>query len=283
MSPSRLRTLFLAFSIGLAGTAATAQSVRLVPAANPPAPPPAYADLADLADGATIVARADVRKSAALKPGQAVGVKPGRARIYVEARTRAVLVGEGVGESLHFLADVPLDAARHRPVMPKGTVLLFARQVAGSPGEIQLVAPDAALPWSAQTEARLRGILTELVDPAAPPRIKSLRDVMHVPGNLSGEGETQIFVTTTRDPFAISVVRRPGVPATWGLSLGDVIDPSARKPERDTLVWYRLACFLPRTLPAGADISSDPADSRIAAEDYAQVISDLGSCTRTRH
>lgn len=256
---------------------------RIVPASPPPPPPPSYADLADLADGAPIVARADVRKVAPLKPEQATGVKPGLARVYVEARTRAVLVGDGVGESLHFLLDVPVDAAKHRPIVPRGTVIVFARPVRGSVGEVQLVAPDAAIAWSAQTEARLRGVLTELVDPAAPPRIKALRDVLHVPGNLTGEGETQIFVSTARDPFAISVVRRPGVAPTWGLSVGDVIDPSARRPERDTLLWYRLACFLPRKLPAPADISSTPADSRLAAEDYAQVLGDLGSCTRTRH
>lgn len=283
MPASLFRAFALATVVALANSPSMAETVRLVPAANPPAPPPSYADLADLADGASVVARADIRKTAALKPDQATGVRQGFARVYVEARTRAVLVGEGVGESLHFLADVPLDAARKRPLMPKGTVLVFGKQVRGSMGEIQLVAPDAAVPWFAQTEARLRGILTELVDPAAPPRIKGLRDVLHVPGNLAGEGETQIFVSTARDPFAISVVRRPGVPATWGLSVGDVIDPTARRPERDSLLWYRLACFLPRKLPAGADISSDSADSRMAEEDYAQVIADLGACPRTRH
>lgn len=256
---------------------------RIVPASSPPPRPPSYADLADLADGTPIVARADIRKVAPLKPGQAAGMKPGYARVYVEAKTRAVLVGDGVGESLHFLLDVPVDTMKHRPVLPKGTVLVFARQVGGAAGEVQLVAPDAAITWTAPTEARLRGVLTELVDPAAPPKIKALRDVMHVPGNLTGEGETQIFVSTARDPFAISVVRRPGVAPTWGLSVGDVIDPAARQPRRDTLLWYRLACFLPRTLPAGANISSDPADARIAGEDYAQVLGDLGPCTRTRH
>ena len=255
-----------------------------------PAPAPAlaaasleYADLVDLADGAPIVAHVEVRKAAALKPEQAPGVRPGFARIYVEARTRAVLLGDGVGESLHFLADVPIDPAKRRPILPKGHEFVFARPVRGAPGEVQLVAPDAAIGWSAQTEARLRGVLTELVDPAAPPKVRGLRDVLHVAGTLTGEGETQIFVATTRDPFAISVVRSPGVAPHWGLSLGDVIDPGARQPERNTLLWYRLACFLPRSLPAGANISSDPADVALAAEDYAKVIADLGRCPRARH
>ena len=79
------------------------------------------------------------------------------------------------------------------------------------------------------------------------------------------------------------MVRSPGVASHWGLSLGDVIDPSARQPERNTLLWYRLACFLPRNLPAGANISRDPADAALAAQDYAHVIDDLGRCARTRH
>ena len=102
-------------------------------------------------------------------------------------------------------------------------------------------------------------------------------------GTLTGEGETQIFVATTRDPFAISVVRSPGVALHWGLSLGDVIDPGARQPERNTLLWYRLACFLPRSLPAGANISTDQVDVALAAEDYAKVLADLGKCPRARH
>ena len=54
-------------------------------------------------------------------------------------------------------------------------------------------------------------------------------------------------------------------------------------PEPNTLLWYRLACFLPRSLPTGANISTDPADVALAAEDYAKVIADLGRCPRTRH
>jgi len=287
MPAQRARLIALAAAGLMTIASASAAKAGIVPR---PAPAPAlasdqldYADLADLADGTPIVAHVEVRKAAALKPEQAQGVRPGFARIYVEARTRAVLLGDGVGESLHFLADVPIDPARHRPVMLKGHVFVFARPVRASPGEVQLVAPDAAIGWNAQTEARLRGVLTELVDPAAPPRVRNLRDVLHVAGTLTGEGETQIFIATTRDPFAISVVRSPGVAPRWGLSLGDVIDPGARRPERDTLLWYRLACFLPRSLPTGANISSDPTDAALASEDYAQVIGDLGRCARARH
>ncbi len=283
MPAHRIRPIMLAAAGAMTLLPLNPGNAAIVPATTPPAPQLAYADLVDLVDGTPIVARVEVRKAAALKPEQSPGVRPGFARIYIEARTRAVLLGDGVGESLHFLADVPVDAVRRRPVMPKGLLFVFARPVRGSAGELQLVAPDAAVGWNQETEARLRGVLTELVDPAAPPKVRGLRDVLHVAGTLTGEGETQIFVATTRDPFAISVVRSPGVAPHWGLSLGDVIDPAARQPERNTLLWYRLACFLPHSLPAGANISIDPADAALAAQDYAKVISDLGSCPRTRH
>jgi hypothetical protein len=40
---------------------------------------------------------------------------------------------------------------------------------------------------------------------------------MHVPGNLTGEGETQVFLSTTEgQPASLSIVRRPGQPTTWG-------------------------------------------------------------------
>jgi hypothetical protein len=283
MPAPRARLIALASAALITLVPTSPANAGIVPTATPPAAALAYPDLVDLADGTPIVARVEVRKAAALKPEQAQGVRPGFARIYVEARTRAVLLGDGLGESLHFLADVPFDAVRRRPVMPKGLLFVFARPVRGSLGEVQLVAPDAAVAWNQETETRLRGVLTELVDPAAPPKVQSLRDVLHVAGTLTGEGETQIFVATTRDPFAISVVRSPGAAPHWGLSLGDAIDPAARQPERNTLLWYRLACFLPRNLPVGANISSDPADIALAAEDYAKVILDLGSCPRSRH
>jgi hypothetical protein len=53
-------------------------------------------------------------------------------------------------------------------------------------------------------------------------------------------------------------------------------------PRRDTLTWYRLACFLPRNLPAEANLSASDADKAAAVSDYAKVMSDLGPCSRNR-
>jgi len=161
--------------------------------------------------------------------------------------------------------------------------VVLARTVPGKPAELALVAPDAMLAWTADVEQRLRAILTERNSPDAPPHITALREALHVPGNLAGEGETQFFFATEGGkPVSLSVVRRPGQPTTWGVSFSEIVDQAARPPEKDTLGWYRLACELPPQLPEGTNIADRPQDRQAAAEDYAQVIGDLGPCARKR-
>lgn len=242
-----------------------------------------YADLASLADAAEVVVRVQVRKARRLKPEQAPGLEPGMARVLVEARTTALLSGPAIGETVRYLADLPLDSRGKLPKLARMQMLVFARTVAGRPGELRLVDGGAQLLWSTGIEARTRTILTDMLAPDAPPRIKALREVLFVPGNLAGEGETQLFLQTeTGAPVSLSVVRRPGMARTWGVSLSEIVDQAARPPERDTLTWYRLACFLPRTIPASASLSGSAEDHAAAEEDYAFVLAELGECTRTR-
>ena len=273
-------------SLGLAAILASAAFSPVSGAAPSPAPAaaaPTYADLADLADRAPLVARVELREVARLKPEQAPGLRAGMARVFVKARTRAVLVGEAQGESVSYLADVPLDAKGKLPKLKKTQALVFARAVAGRPGELQLVAPDAQLAWDAALEVRLRAILTELVAPGAPPRVTGVREASFVPGNLVGEGETQIFLETAGgDPVSISVLSRPDAPPAWGVAFGEIVDQAARPPQRETLAWYRLACFLPAGLSGAAVLSGDDFAQRKAAADYRFVRQALGACPRNR-
>jgi hypothetical protein len=266
---------FPALSVNsLAGQAGPATSVAVSG--------PTYADLADLADRAPLVARVEPRDVVRLKPEQAPNLRPGMARIFVKAKTRAVLVGEALGESVGYLADVPLTAKGKLPKLEKRQVLVFARAVPGRPGELQLVAPDAQLAWDPVLEGRVTAILTELLAPGAPPRITGVREVSFVPGNLVGEGETQIFLSTqSGDPISISVVRRPGQAPTWGVAFGEIVDQAARPPARDTLAWYRLACFLPSSLSSATMLTGDGEARRAAAEDYRWVRGQLGACPRS--
>lgn len=242
-----------------------------------------YADLADLSESAKIVVRVEVKKASRLKPEQAGNVPSGWARFYIEGQTTSLLFGQGIGESVNYLADVKLAADGKAPKLRKTQVMLFANPVPGKPDSLQLVAHDAQVPADAVLDGRVRSLLTEMVSPEAAPRVNGVREAIYVPGNLAGEGETQIFLSTQKgDPVSISVVHRPGVPAKWGVSLSEIVDQSAEAPARNTLTWYRLACFLPRELPRNAIVTGTANERIKAADDYRLVMNQLGPCGRTR-
>lgn len=253
--------------------------------------PYSYADIADLATIAPMTIHARVTDSALLKTEQAPGLKAGHARFYVEAQVVALIRGAGpLAARISYLVDLPLDA-RGKPakLKRKQPVLLFARPVAGTApgasntGSVQLVAPDAQLPWDPATEAQLRAILTEVVKPGAPPAITGVANGFHVPGTLPGEGETQLFLDTkTGEPVSLTILTAADGSRRWAAAFGEIVDGSAAVPARDTLAWYRLACGLPRQLPLAKLAGTAPEDRKKAASDYAVILGALGDCTRTR-
>ena len=269
-----------AFALILAspGTALAQSSPGALPA-------PTYADLADLAGSATLVVKAKIRAQTALGPERSPFLRAGWVRLFIEADTEALLVGDAaIGESLRYLVDMPLDAKGRAPRLGKQEVVVFALPVTGKPGELQLVTNEAQVAAGPAIEAQVRTILSELAGPGAPPRITGVRDAFSVAGNLAGESETQIFLQTDTDaPVSLSVLRRPGMAPEWGVSWTDIVDEAARPPARDTLAWYRLACFLPPSLPADANLAP-PGEARTrAAQDYGLVIDQLGICPRNLH
>jgi len=276
---ARARALAAAILLAGGATSAAAQNSPAVTPADP-----TYADLADLAQSAAVVAVVEVRDQAEVEPERAPGLAPGRARLYVEARTVALLAGRSaLGESLVYLADVPLDAKGKAPRLKKQRFLVFADPVAGRPGSLQLVDPAAQLPATPAAEQLARSVIAALAAPDAPPAVTGIRDVMSVPGNLAGESETQLFLdTASGEPVSLSVVRRPGMEPEWGVSWSEIVDQSARPPEPQTVAWYRLACSLPAQLPAGAFLQQDQASRRRAEADYEFIIAQLGGCPRTR-
>ncbi len=241
-----------------------------------------FSDLTTLAEDSDLVIRAEIRRQTVVEPERAPGLAPGFARLYIEARTQALLSGtSAVGESLVYLVDVPVNARGKPEKLKDRVMLLFADAVPGRPGAIQLTGKHAQLDYSAALEMRLRPILTELAGRDVPPVVTGIRDALAVPGTLTGESETQIFLETAdSSPVSVTVLRRPGQRPVWGVSWGEIIDSAARPPARDTLRWYRLACALPETLPSSANLARDPAGRRLAASDYAFVVSELGTCDR---
>lgn len=273
--------------------AAAAAALALAPAAalaDSPPPPPlpsavlTYADLADLSDSARLVVRAKPRKVIQVEPERARGLRPGWGRFYVEAKTEAVIAGsEPLGADLRYLVDLPLDAKGKPVAFKKKSVVLFARTVPGRPGELQLVVPDGQFLWDPLLDSRLRGVLNALYAPAAPQKVTGVREAIHVSGDLAGEGETQLFLGTANgEPAAVTVARKPGQAPRWSVSFSEVVAGDAAPPARDTLAWYRLACFLPAQLPAAANISPAAADRTAAVRDYRFVMEQLGPCPRSR-
>ncbi|MDF7775691.1 hypothetical protein P1X14_10575 [Sphingomonas sp. AOB5] len=229
---------------------------------------------------APLIIDARIRSASRVKDAQATGLAPGRARFYVEADVLTLIRGKSaVPARISYLADVPLDSRGRVPKLKKQRVLLFARPISAAPDQVQLTGADGQRLWLAELDSQIRGITREVLATDAPAAISSVGNAFHVQGSLPGEGETQIFLlTSTGSQISLQILRRPGQRPSWSVSTGDFIDESAGAPPKNTLLWYRLACGLPAQLPASAIESEDPADARIAAEDYALVRRELGPC-----
>lgn len=245
---------------------------------------PTYADLVALTEAAPLILKAEIRSQALVEAARAAGLRAGRARLYLEAAPLAPIAGALPAAPLAWLVDVPLDSRGKPPKLKKAVVLAFARPVAGAPGQLQLVAPAAQIPWTAAREAAVRTIRAELAAPGAPPAIVGVRELSYVPGELVGTGVTQIFLATApgaaNGPASITVEHRAGEGVRWSASFADVMSASAAPPAKDTLAWFRLACALPAEPPAAANISDDAAAKAQALVDYRIVRAELGPCVR---
>ena len=252
-------------------------------AASLQSPQPTYADLADLAIAAPVSAHVRLKKAVALKPDEAGNLPPGRARFYVVADVVAVIRGsQGLPTQVSYLADLPLVAGKPPKIAKKSEYLILARPVPGKPAELQLIAPDAQLPFAAERANMIRSIMREASAADSPPRITGIRRAFHVPGTVPGESETQIFLETAdARPVSLSILRRPGLAPQWAVSLSEVTDDAAAPPAPNTLLWYRLACALPRSIPAQAYADAAEHASAIRS-DYDLVLRALGPCARTR-
>jgi len=258
-------------------TPAAAQTVSESGALLPP-----YAATADLVIDSPVILDARIRSSTRIRGAEAADVAPDRARFYVEADVLALIRADtAMPTRVGYIVDVPLDARGRVPRLNKRRVLAFARHVAGRPAMLQLSNLDGQRDWTAELDMMVRNIARDVVAADAPPAVTGLGNAFHVPGTLPGEGETQVFAQTdTGAPISLTILRRPGQQRRWAVALGEIVDDAAGPPARDTLLWYRLACGLPRTLPATSLDDSDPASASVAREDYAFVLAQLGPCRR---
>jgi hypothetical protein len=259
-------------------------SAAQAPAAQPAAPRYTYVDLVELGQAANLVLKAQIRKQITMEPERSPGLKPGWVRLYLEADTMTLYAGSAaIGATQRLLADFPLDAKGKPPKLKDTILIFFGKSVPGKPGDLQLLEPDSYMPADPAEEERLRTVLRQLAAPDQPPHITGVREALSIAGNLAGESETQLFLETREGaPVSITVMRRPGLAAPWGVAWSEIVDQAAKPPARETLAWYSLVCSLPFDLPPSANLSSDDAGRRRAVQDYKTVIDQLGFCRRNR-
>ena len=243
-----------------------------------------FADLADLSLGAPIVALAEVDRVRRVDEERALGLAPNHVRYYVEAELETLIRSTNpIPGRVRYLVDLPREADGDRPRINGNRVMLFAAPVPGRREELQLIAPDAQLNWSETNEQMVRAILSEAASDDAPGTVTGVANAFSVTGTLPGESETQIFLATSDGrPVSLSILRRPNQSPRWSVALGEIIERTSPPPDRNTLLWYRLACFLPDSLPESSAENLDRNSFLNARADYRLVIQDLGACPRRR-
>ena len=105
-------------------------------------------------------------------------------------------------------------------------------------------------------------------------------DDLHMLGNA---GERTALPLSLAAPGAELILEPRAILAAICVIVAvEIVDLAAAPPQRDTIEWYRLACFLPAGLPASANIAEGQAERVAAARDYAYVMTQMGSCQRNR-
>lgn len=254
-------------------------STAMADSASEPQAMLSYADVADLVTASPLIIDARIKRVETIEIGGSTETQPPEKRLLVNATANALIRGQnGIAPTVSFLAGKTVSAGQ---VRKEKRVLLFATP-APRAGQIVLVSRNARQPWSAELDRTVRTITAELLQSDSPPAIQKVGDAFHSAGTVAGESETQIFLKTySGTAISLSVIRRPGEAPRWGVSLGEIVDESAAPPQRNTLLWYRLACTLPPRLPAEAMENLLLPDAQAAQRDYRLIMESLGSCGRT--
>ncbi len=284
MKAGRVTVGFVAILLGFGGMASAQTGPLLPPSLAVQAEGAAYADIADLVTVSPLIVDGTIRNLQKIAPEQAIGVPADRQRMLVEADVTALIRGQGgITPRVRFLLDVPKDAKGKIPKLKKQRLFLFGSTVNGKPGEIRLSRPNALVQYSVANDTLVRNITKEAVLIDAPPKITGVISAFYSAGTVLGEGETQVFLRTAKEqPLSLSILSRPGQDKRWAVSTAEVIDESASAPAKFTLLWYRLACDLPRTLSSDLVEAADSDNAARAQADYKFVLDSLGPCGRKR-
>ena len=255
-----------------------AQASAQVPALAPPASDQltSFADTAELALAAPVIVRATITRASRIGGKSAPDVAAGRGRFLITAAVSNVLVAPGgIGASLQYLWDAPLDSRGRAPQLKGLDVLAFVA-VPGSAGSTRLVSRRAQQPYDAVLADAVRAVVADQRSGTVP-IIRGVANGFRADGTVPGESESQFFLTSADGkPATLVVQNRPGEVRRVLVARGDIIDESAQRVRPGTLLWYRLACFLPARLPAAAG-----GDDLALAKDWQDALASLGPCGKT--
>ncbi len=267
-------TVMRAIFAGGSALALAAASLAMAAATNAA---PSYADLADLTLAAPAIVRATIVSATRIADRDSPGLAPNRVRLLVTAAVDASITAPGaIPATLSWLWDAPVDSRGKAP-KPKGIVVLAWLAAPAADGKTRLIAGAAQQAWDAGLEARVRAIATEARSGSVPV-ITGVTNGFRADGNVPGESESQFFLTAADGKgLTMVVTSRPGERRRVAIARGDVIDEAATPVQPETLLRYRLACFLPDRLPAAAG----GGDAALSA-DWQAGLAALGPCGRTR-
>jgi hypothetical protein len=209
----------------------------------------------------------------ALPPGQ------GRAMLVAELQT-VLKAPDALPAQLKFLWQGPLDAKGKVPGFKKQTLLLFLTPVtANGVTGYGLSDINSVRPWQPAEDTQLRAIATAAQDPAQRGlAIKGVRTTfVTLPGDANSDPYVHILFATMSDaPLAAILEKQSG---KWVLrtTMTD-LDQDAAAIERQSLLWYHMACGLPAAPPSNVIKQPTEAESALAREAWSGMLEQLGPC-----
>lgn len=241
----------------------------------------AVADVARLVSRSDVILRGTITKAQKLSPKEAPGLAPGHVRHLVRADVAALIMAPGIMDAqVTYLVDVVRDSRGKLPKLTKMPVLLFLDQVRGPRGGWRLADLDAQRMWNSAEENEARRLAAERqAEKLEGLHLTGFGSGFHVPGNVPGESETQIFLKTANAmPVSLIILRRPGQAPRYRMVTGDIINETDGEIRPASLLWYHVACTLPATLPSDMG-EGQPEEHRAAlVRDYASLRADIGAC-----
>ncbi len=234
--------------------------------------------------GSHVVARGLIKSQTKLSKSEnatlpALPANQGRA--LLEAELQSVFKApDALPAKLKFLWQGPLDAKAKPPNFKKQTLLLFLTQVTanGATG-YGLTDINSVRPWGQAEDEQLRVIAAAAQDPAQRGlAIKGVRTAfVTVPEDTNSDAYVHIlFATLNNAPLAAILEKQQG---KWVLrtTLTD-LDQDAVGIQRQSLLWYHMACGLPTEPPATVIQQPSDAESALAREAWSGMLEQLGPC-----